>query len=186
MKRWLLLVPLTLAIIGCRLGSPRSTPTPDVSAMVNATLTAVAAQSTPRPMATVPPNIPPDSDYIPPMGGISGRLSYPASGIPAMRVAAFDVKTGETSYTDTAPGQDTYFLELPVGAYNVVAYSLPGGGLPGGLAGGYSQAVPCGLSVDCTDHSLIPVTVAVGVTTENVDPGDWYAPEGSFPAMPEP
>jgi hypothetical protein len=63
---------------------------------------------------------------------------------------------------------------------------MGGGGFPAGLAGGYTQAVPCGLSVNCTDHSLIPVQVNNGVVTQNINPGDWYAPEGSFPSYPLP
>jgi hypothetical protein len=87
---------------------------------------------------------------------------------------------------DTTSGQNTYTFDLPVGKYHVVAYSLGGGGFPTGLAGGYTQAVPCGLSASCTDHSLINVTVTLGATTPNVDPTDWYVDAGSFPPMPTP
>ncbi len=121
-------------------------------------------------------------DNIPPMGTITGTLMYPASALPAMRIAAFDVTLNQYSYTDTQPGQNTYSLGVAVGKYHVFAYPL-GVGSPG-LAGGYTKAVPCGLTVACTDHSLIDVTVTANNTITGVDPNDWYAPAGNFPAMP--
>jgi len=45
--------------------------------------------------------------------------------------------------------------------------------------------VPCGLSAGCEDHTLLPIIVIEGQTA-SADPGDWYAPEGTFPPMPEP
>jgi hypothetical protein len=179
-KAFFWLIPLALASLVCNFGRafPAPAPTPDLSAIVSATLTAVAAQQ--------PAAIPPNSDFIPPMGSISGRLSYPADALPALRVAAFEVKTGEVSYTDLPAGKQTYSFELPVGTYHVVAYVLPTKGFPTGFAGGYTQAVPCGLALECANHNLIPVSVVEAQTTENIDPVDWYAPEGSFPPMPSP
>ncbi len=121
-------------------------------------------------------------DFFPPMGNISGKLTYPASTIPALRIAAFEVTLNQVNYMDTQPGQDSYTFDLPEGKYHIVAYPI-GVGSPG-LAGGYTQAVSCGLTVACTDHSLIEVTVTANQTTVNVDPDDWYAPPGTFPAMP--
>jgi len=51
----------------------------------------------------------------------------------------------------------------------------------GNLGGSYSQAVPCGLSVDCTDHSLIPVTVNAGQDVTGIDVCDWYGPPPPAP-----
>ena len=85
-----------------------------------------------------------------------------------------------TYYTvDTVLNQSEYRIQIPVGTYFVVSYVIDGG-----LSAGYSQSVPCGLSVDCADHSLIPVTVTAGQTVDNIDIFDWYAPAGSFPSMP--
>ena len=106
-----------------------------------------------------------------------------------MRVVFFNQNTGSVSYVDTAKNQGTYSISLPSGIYAVISYPYDAASyttpVPGTLtfAGGYTQAVPCGLTVACTDHSLIPVTVGADTTT-TVDPGDWYAPEGTFPPMP--
>lgn len=110
-------------------------------------------------------------------GAITGNLSYPSEGIPPLKVVAFDVGT-QTPVTsvDTVAGQTTYSLPVPPGIYFVVAYTLDGQ-----LAGGYTKAVQCGLSVECTDHSLLPVPAAHGIAMDGIDPADWYAPAGSFP-----
>ncbi|MFN2121143.1 MAG: hypothetical protein ACK2T0_12165 [Anaerolineales bacterium] len=124
-------------------------------------------------------------------GTVTGRLSYPSSFIPPMRVVFFSVPEGHASWVDTAMNQGTYSIELPTGTYHAVAYPYSAdtytAPAPGGptLAGGYTAAVPCGLTVDCTDHTLLPITVTAGQTVP-AEPGDWYAPEGSFPPMPAP
>jgi hypothetical protein len=111
---------------------------------------------------------------------ISGHLSYPSEGIPPLRVVAFDIETQEAiASLETEANQAAYSLPVPPGAYYVVAYTLDGQ-----LAGGYTAAVVCGLTVECTDHSLLPVMAAPGFAMDSIDPGDWYAPAGSFPPMP--
>ncbi len=111
---------------------------------------------------------------------ILGQLSYPSEGIPPLKVVAFDVITqAPAASVETEAGQSTYSLSVPDGIYYVVAYTLDGQ-----LAGGYTTAVLCGLSVECTDHSLLPVPAANGTATDGIDPADWYAPAGSFPPAP--
>jgi hypothetical protein len=113
-------------------------------------------------------------------GTITGSLSYPSEGIPSLKVVAFDARSkAPVATVETEAGQSTYSLSVPIGAYYVVAYTLDGR-----LAGGYTFAVLCGLSANCTDHTLLPVGVAPGYTPEDIDPADWNAPEGSFPPMP--
>lgn len=139
-------------------------------------------------LATLPAEIP----AVPPIGStegppildlgsaFAGDLSYPSEGIPPLRVVAFSIETQEpVASVETEAGQSTYVLPVPNGVYYIVAYTLDGG-----LAGGYTVAVLCGLSVDCTDHTLIPVPAANGIAMGDIDPTDWYAPEGSFPPMP--
>lgn len=138
----------------------------------------------------MPGQVPPTPDGpkpLKPEGGITGHLSYPAEGRPDIMVVAFSTQyypNGNFYYVFTTPSQDTYELVLPQGEYYIVAYALDPLGKPMGVVGGYTQAVPCGLSVSCTDHSLIPVPVAAGGAMGDIDPADWYAPEGSFPPYP--
>ncbi|HSN94651.1 MAG TPA: hypothetical protein VLR89_06270 [Anaerolineaceae bacterium] len=139
----------------------------------------VTATAAPQPTATPSP-----TTTGAPTGGISGALNYPSSHIPAQRVVAFNIKTGFWYWQNTSDGTSSYsFEKLPVGIYHVVSYLISN---PGALAGGYSQAVPCGLSVACTDHSLIDVEVKAGQVTTGVDTFDWYADLASsgWPADP--
>lgn len=117
-----------------------------------------------------------------PTGAISGRLNYPSEGIPPMRVVAFSVSNENWFAVEVTQGNVFTISDLPAGEYTVVAYPLDAN--LNSLAGGYSQYVPCGLSVDCSDHSLIPVTVNPGETTADIQPADWYAPPGAFPPDP--
>jgi hypothetical protein len=113
-------------------------------------------------------------------GTIRGHLSYPSEYLPAQRIIAFRVATmAVAAEVTTVEGQGEYELSVPAGNYFIVAYTLDGG-----LPAGYSQMVPCGLLASCTDHSLIPVHVDAGAVVEDINPQDWYAPPGTFPAMP--
>lgn len=188
--------------VGC-LGLPTpASPTPNLSAVVQATMSALGlgtqAQAPASPALTRTP-APSSTGVALPRGtmtpvvsgpgSISGYLSYPSEAIPAERVVA--VSTGSPAYffVDTAANSATYkILNLPAGTYHVVAYVAPSApaGFPIGLAAGYSQAVLCGLVYGCNDHSLLPVVVRSGSDTPQINPQDWYAPPGSFPAMPTP
>jgi len=155
-------------------------PIPDVNTIVQQTLAALTLQAGGPPAATPPPPGP-----VGTTGSISGNLNYPAEHIPPLQVVAYLVGTNQYFWVSTLDGQNTYQISnLAPGTYHVMAYTTGGGGFPAGLAGGYSQAVPCGLSVNCSDHSLINVNVAAGQTASNVNPQDWYAPQGSFPQLP--
>jgi len=121
-------------------------------------------------------------------GGLAGKIQYPASGIPAMRIVAFRVGNLSEYYSIiTQPGQSYYEMSLPPGQYYIVGYTIAGNGFPGGLAGGYTQAVVCGMTVNCTNHSLVPVQVSsLVVLIADANIYDWYAPDGTFPPNPFP
>jgi hypothetical protein len=151
---------------------------PDVNSIVQQTFAAMTAQAGGPPAATQPP---PAAST----GSISGQLGYPAEHIPPMKVTAFLVGAPQFYWVQTQDGQGSYQIDnLPPGTYRVIAYTIGGNGFPADLAGGYTQAVPCGLSVNCTDHSLIDFNVAAGQVTANINPTDWYAPQGTFPPPP--
>jgi hypothetical protein len=124
-------------------------------------------------------------DGQPAQGAITGRLSYPSEFIPPEKVVAFRLENGQVFSIDTQMNQGEYVLPVPAGTYHVVAYVRDNEGKLTGYAGGYTQAVLCGLSVDCLNHDLIDVVAEQGSVTFRVDPGDFYAPEGAFPLPPE-
>lgn len=188
MKKILLPTLIVLLLAACvpsqeQVTLAPATDTPDVDAIVAQTFAAMTAQAdsqTDTPTAT---SLPPATITVTPTpepGSISGRLSYPSEFIPPLRVVAFQVGGFNYRYVDTMTNQATYRITgLPPGVYHVVAYVMDGA-----LAGGYTQMVPCGLLASCTDHTLISVEVKAGQDTPNVNPGDWYAPEGTFPPRP--
>lgn len=117
-------------------------------------------------------------------GGISGRLGYPSSFIPPLRVVAFNLDTGEYFDVDTEVNQSHYEITgLPPGTYHVVAYVQEMGP---DIAGGYSEFVLCGLSVDCQDHQLVDVIILAGQVVEDVDPVDFYMLPGEADWPEEP
>ncbi len=126
--------------------------------------------------------IPQNFDMSAYTGSIAGTLSYPSEMIPAMMVVARNIQNASYSYVLTVDHQGDFQIDgLAPGNYTVISYTAVGD-----LGGGYTQMVPCGLSVNCNDHSLIPVTVNPGQITGGVMPHDWYAPAGTFPAKPAP
>jgi hypothetical protein len=117
-------------------------------------------------------------------GTITGRLSYPSEFIPTLKVVALDVTNPSVYYfVNTEMNQSEYLLQVPPGTYYIISYVNRKDGTLG-APGAYSQYVICGLQASCSDHSLTPVTVAAGQTVTGIDPADWYAPEGTFPAIP--
>lgn len=113
-------------------------------------------------------------------GSIKGTLGYPSEGIPPLEVYAIST-TDNSNYffIKTSQNQNSFEIEdVDPGTYYVLAYS------ESNFAGGWTKAVPCGLTVDCNDHSLTPVVVKAGVTTSGIELKDWYAPENFFPSRP--
>jgi len=173
MKRLMVLMPMILAILACNISINK---VPVTSTTISQPESSFASQ---------------------PSGGIlAGRLSYPSEFLPPMRVVAFSLTDKKAYFVDTAKNQGEFSLTVPAGTYYLVSYPYEGtagqtgevvsytlGGGP--YAGGYTQMVPCGLQAGCDDHSLLPLTVADGQTV-SADPGDWYAPEGTFPPIPTP
>ena len=111
---------------------------------------------------------------------ISGHLSYPSEFIPPLRVVAFNGTNGTYSWVDTTQNQQYYEITgLTPGDYTVVAYYRGSN-----MAGGYTNFVLCNFAPGCNDHSLKSVHIDAGTNVSNIDPGDWYAPVGTFPPDP--
>ncbi|MGH2583738.1 MAG: hypothetical protein ACRDJE_02355 [Dehalococcoidia bacterium] len=116
-------------------------------------------------------------------GSITGELGYPSHAVPPLLVYAIrvDVEEPQSRYVRTEFNQLNFTIDgLEPGVYVVVAYleEMPS------FAGGYTEMVPCGLTVECTDHTLIPIAVGPGETVEGIAVRDWYAPPGTFPERP--
>ena len=174
MKKTLLLLLFALFMMACAATAPTApAPTPDIAAMVEATLTAYIPEAEQMPTALPAP-----------VGGsISGKLGYPSEFIPPLKVVAFRVGTNEYFSIETSLNQTSYRIEnLPEGKYNIVGYALNEDGSASGLAGGYTQAVLCGLTVECSEHGLVDVIVFDGEESSDADILDWYG--GTFPPMP--
>lgn len=120
----------------------------------------------------------------PSAGSISGRLSYPSESIPPMRIVAVNILTGEQFATEEYEGGLYGIQGLPTGTYHVFAYPVNAKDDAMGPAAGFTEFVTCGLTDECQDHTLIDVVVAANSVTSEVNPGDWYAPPGSFPPDP--
>ena len=114
-------------------------------------------------------------------GAIRGQLAYPSEGIPALTVFAKNTATGEVISVTTVADEGSYLLWGPAGTYEVFAYVQAGEETP---SGAYTQFVVCGGSQTCTDHALVPVTIAAGQLTDNINISDWYAPAGTVPPKP--
>jgi hypothetical protein len=115
-------------------------------------------------------------------GTIEGSLSYPSEGIPQNMIVCAENESLKDPICTSQKINDSkytygtgYKLQVPEGKYFVYA-KLP----ENDYSAYYSNFVTCGLSVNCTDHTPIEVTVRGNQVTTNVDPGDWYRTQPSM------
>ncbi len=125
----------------------------------------------PTPIVTVDPTLP---------GTVAGKICFPSQVVPQMVAYFEEVNTGALVTLPIAANQTSYLLQLPAGIYEAYAW------LPefGELGGSYSESVKCGLSVSCTDHTLIRFEVRPGQVTSGIDICDWYGGQGTVPYPP--
>ena len=115
------------------------------------------------------------ADLLTQNGYVNGKICYPSQYIPEMTAYFENTATGKYSTLSIALNQNTYGIFLPPGSYKAYAW------LPDfSLGGTYSKAVPCGLTTNCTDHSLIEFQVKFGTNINGVDICDWY----DLPSVP--
>jgi hypothetical protein len=110
---------------------------------------------------------------------ISGGLCFPSEGIPPMNGFFRDTSTGQTWTLPIMTNPRSYQVGLPAGTYLVFAYTVDGI-----FGGAYTKAVPCGQGLECTDHSLLPVTVQHGQAVGGIDLCDWDVPDSLLPPNP--
>lgn len=193
-RRSLLILMLAFALLSACV---KPSPTPTTSPTTEATPTGITPYPPPGTDAPPPTDEPypgPNFTFVPPsleppypvstdspggatMGTVAGKICYPSEFIPAMTAYFMAAASGEYTELLIAENQSDYQIDLLPGQYIAFAYTADE------LGGSYSRAVPCGLSVDCPDHTTLAFEVRAGETTSGVDICDWYSPE-SVPPRP--
>ncbi len=114
-----------------------------------------------------------NNNHSEPEGSLAGKLCYPSQGIPPLNIYIENVETGDVTKQESDLNQDSYKADLAPGTYIAYAYVK---GMEDSF-GGYTEAVPCGLSVDCEDHKLIEFKIVDQGLTSDIDICDWYGAE---------
>ncbi|MGE5223469.1 MAG: hypothetical protein ACM3PY_13620 [Omnitrophica WOR_2 bacterium] len=177
MKLLLLSQILIILIASCgtlQVGIYR-TPTPDTAPI--ATLAAMMYEGTRMAAKATEMNIP--STPTPSNGIVSGKICYTSNRVPSMTAYFRNINTEKVTTLNIENNQSEYRIELPPGKY--YAYAWVGDYQIGVL---YSQAVACGLSEACTNHSPLALEVKTGSETSSVDLCDWGIPISQLPVPP--
>lgn len=113
-------------------------------------------------------------------GIVKGTLCYPSDYIPAMNVYLKNKETNKTYSLLIKENQQTFkFKKIIEGNYIAYAYTIEEtitdfNNKTSKASGGYTQAVLCGLTVNCNDHSFVNFNVKKGKTTKAIHICDWY------------
>lgn len=114
-------------------------------------------------------------------GTVKGTLCYPSEYIPAMNLYLKNKETNKLYSLVIKEDQQTFkFKKIPEGNYIAFAYTIQkistnSDNSTSTASGGYTHAVPCGLSVECKDHTLLNFKVNKGKTTQAIRVCDWFA-----------
>lgn len=107
---------------------------------------------------------------------IEGNIGYPSDYVPEMDVYLENVESGDLyvqTIAGSMDGESKYIFEnIPDGEY--IAYAVPIEEGVGSFIGGYTHAVPCGLSTECTNHEYISLEVKDGTHLTDINIYDWY------------
>jgi hypothetical protein len=108
-------------------------------------------------------------------GIIEGSLGYPGEFVPPLKICAENL-VNRIQYCTGVILEDAkyqhgvgYKLEVPSGHYRVFATDTQ-------KSAYFSQAVKCGLKINCQNHEPISVIVTAGQAIAGIDPIDWYSP----------
>ncbi|HEY9168199.1 MAG TPA: hypothetical protein VIN72_01780 [Lutibacter sp.] len=112
-------------------------------------------------------------------GTVKGTVCYPAEYIPAMNVYLKNKETSKIYSLNIEENQKPFkFRKIPAGNYIAFAYTVQKVSSDDDKStitnGGYTHAVPCGLTIECKDHSLLIFKVQNGKTTKNIQICDWF------------
>lgn len=122
------------------------------------------------------------AEPVPTTGVVTGEICYPSESIPSMTAFFVNDETGELTRLEISADQTSYTQELEPGEYIAFAYRKEQSMSLGGM---YSEAVTCGLSAECIEHTPLVFAVTPGETTAGVDICDWYAQDQVPPAPDE-
>ncbi len=113
-------------------------------------------------------------------GIVQGKLCFPSEYIPSMNVYLKATGSDAVYKLISKENEQTFtFKKIPEGSYVAFAYTAEATTLDlnnrkSKASGGFTRFVPCGLSVDCKDHTLINFKVNKGKTTNAISICDWY------------
>ena len=113
-------------------------------------------------------------------GVVQGKLCFPSEYIPSMSVYLKATGSNSVYKLVSKENQQTFtFKKIPEGNYVAFAYTTEATQLDlnnkkSKASGGFTRFVPCGLSIDCKDHTLISFKVNKGKTTNAISICDWY------------
>lgn len=111
---------------------------------------------------------------------LNGTLCYPSDYVPKMTVFLQDVATKKIHKIITQEDQRSFkFMDVPYGDYYAYAYTIEqtltdSEGNSSKASGGFTKAVPCGLTVECNDHTLIHIKIDNEITKDTISICDWY------------
>ena len=97
-----------------------------------------------------------------------------------MNVYLKSVNTDKSFKLSITEDQRTFkFKKVPAGSYVAFAYTIEETLIDfhnkkSKASGGFTRFVPCGMAVDCKDHTLISFKVNKGKTTGAISICDWY------------
>ncbi|MCK4724849.1 MAG: hypothetical protein KAT29_03565, partial [Anaerolineales bacterium] len=134
--------------------------------------TSVPSSPTPEQPTSAPVEPTQTPEPVPSTGTVTGKICYPSEFIPSMTAYFLNNETSVLSQLQIAENQTSYTMELEPGDYFAFAYPEEQSISLGGM---YSEAVACGLTAECTDHTLLVFTVTLGETIGSIDICDWYA-----------
>jgi hypothetical protein len=112
-------------------------------------------------------------------GSISGKIAYPADGVPAMRICAIHDHGAMVGCTQTKAGETSYRIDnLAAADYYVIAEFREGDM----QVGGHVEQIQC-IRAPC-EGILIPVMIKPGAKLENINLDGFYESRADFPDMP--
>lgn len=113
-------------------------------------------------------------------GTVEGTLCFPSYYIPEMIIYLRNIESNQITKLQTQKNQQKFkFKNVPIGKYVIYACTLDAivtdesGNYSKGH-GGYTQMVPCGLTIQCEDHSLIEFEVDTNNKLKGISICDWY------------